>query len=168
MLSEGSSTKTVLTPDDVAKALGLSRRTVVGWLQSGKLPGIKVGNRWRVKEEDLDKFIDEPNMYFNDYIHRARFVELQKLSQARSRELVSCIYVLACLSKPLDEFVSTDGVDVQGISKATRFWGSMERSLVRAALALYDRKEIVAMNEVFLNLDQKGNLVMQQALRLRW
>ena len=95
--------KTVLTPDEVAKVLGLSRRTVVGWLEAGKLPGIKVGNRWRVKEEDLDKFIDEPNMYFNDYIHRARFVEMQRLSGARSRELIACIYVLSCLSKPLDE-----------------------------------------------------------------
>ncbi len=160
--------KTVLTPDEVAKALGLSRRTVIGWLESGKIPGIKVGNRWRVKEEDLDKFIDEPNMYFNNYIHRARFVELQRLSQARSRELVSCIYVLACLSKPLDEFVSAGGVDVQAVSKATRFWGLMERSLVRAALALYDPREAATINEVFPNLDQKGNLVMQQALRLRW
>lgn len=168
-ISEGGlSTKTILTPDEVGKALGLSRRTIISWLENGKLNGIKVGSRWRVKEEDLDKFVDQPNMYFNDYRHRARFVELQNLSQARSRELVSCIYVLACLSKPLDEFVSTDGVDVQGISKATKFWGPLERSLVRAALALYDPRETATMNEVFLNLDQKGNLVMQQALRLRW
>jgi excisionase family DNA binding protein len=164
----GISTKTVLTPEEVAKALSLSRRTVVGWLESGKMTGIKVGNRWRVKEEDLDKFIDEPNMYFNDYIHRARFVELQKLSQGRSREIVSCIYVLACLRKPLDEFVSAGEIDVDGIAKATRFWGPLERSLVRAALALYEPSETTTINEVFLNLDQKSNLVMQQALRLRW
>ncbi|MEX0975017.1 MAG: helix-turn-helix domain-containing protein [Bacillota bacterium] len=160
--------KSVLTPDEVAKALGLSRRTMVSWLESGKLPGIKVGNRWRVKEEDLDKFIDEPNMYFNDYIHRARFVELQKRSQAKSRELVSCIYILACLAKPLDEFVAEGEVDVAGINRATRFWGPLERAMVRAALSLYDPRENATINETFGNLDDKSRQVMQQALRLRW
>lgn len=160
--------KTVLTPDEVAKVLGLSRRTVVGWLESGKLPGIKVGNRWRVKEEDLDKFIDEPNMYFNDYIHRARFVELQRLSAARSRELVACIYILACLPKPLDDFISESEVDVAGVNRTTRFWGPVERSLVRAALSMYDRREDATINEVFSTLDDKSKQVMHQALRLRW
>lgn len=160
--------KTVLTPDDVAKALGLSRRTVVSWLESGKMAGIKVGNRWRVKEEDLDKFIDEPNMYFNDYVHRARFVELQKLSRAKSRELISCIYILSSLSKPLDEFVSEGEVDAAGINKATRLWGPLERALVRAALSLYNPREDATFNEVFPNLDVKGKQIMQQALRLRW
>lgn len=160
--------KTVLTPDEVGKVLGLSRRTVISWLESGKLNGIKVGNRWRVKEEDLDRFVDQPNMYFNDYVHRARFVEMQGLSQARTRELVSCIYVLACLSKPLDEFIAPGEIDVQGINKATRFWGPTEKALVRAALTLYDARESAGINEVFANLDSKGNQVMMQALRLRW
>lgn len=148
--------------------LGLSRRTVISWLESGKLSGIKVGSRWRVKEEDLDRFIDQPNMYFTDYIHRARFVELQGLSQARTRELISCIYVLACLSKPLDEFVSSGELDVQGVSKATRFWGPVEKALVKAAIALYEPRESAGINEVFGSVDQKGNQVMMQALRLRW
>jgi excisionase family DNA binding protein len=165
---EDSGMKTVLTPDEVGKVLGLSRRTIVGWLESGKLSGIKVGNRWRVKEEDLDKFVDEPNMYFTDYVHRARFVELQRLSHAKARELVSCIYILGCLSKPLDGFVSEREVDIQGIVRATRFWGPTEKALVRAALALYDPREAADINEVFSNLDQKGNQVMMQALRLRW
>ena len=160
--------KTVLTPDEVAKVLGLSRRTVVGWLENGKLPGIKVGSRWRVKEEDLDKFIDEPNMYFNDYIHRARFVEIQKLSGARSREMIACIYILACLPKPLDDFIADAQVDVAGVNRATRFWGPIERALVRAALCMYDAREDVTVNEVFSNLDEKSRQVMHQALRLRW
>lgn len=160
--------KTVLTPDEVGKALGLSRRTIVGWLESGKMPGIKVGNRWRVKEDDLDKFIDEPNMYFNDYIHRARFVEIQKLSGARSREMIACIYILACLPKPLDDFTVDGKVDVLGVNRATKLWGSVERALVRAALAMYDTREDVSLNEVFSNLDDRSRQVMHQALRLRW
>lgn len=160
--------KTVLTPDEVAKVLGLSRRTIVGWLETGKLPGIKVGNRWRVKEEDLDKFIDEPNMYFNDYIHRARFVEMQRLSGAISRDLVACIYILSCLPKPLDEFLGEGEIDVAGVLRATRFWGPIERALVRAALAMYDPRQDVSINEVFENLDDKSKQVMQQAIKLRW
>lgn len=152
----------------MARVLGLSRRTVVAWLESGKLQGIKIGNRWRVKEEDLDKFIDEPNMYFTDYMHRARFVELQRLSQARTRPLIACIYVLACLPKPLDEFVSEGQVDIRSIDRATRFWGPLERSLVRGALSLYDPRDTATINEVFQNLDSKGLQVMLQALRLRW
>lgn len=160
--------KTVLTPDEVGKALGLSRRTVISWLESGKLNGIKVGNRWRVKEEDLDRFVDQPNMYFTDYAHRARFVELQELSQARTRELISSIYILACLSKPLDEFVSPGQIDVQAVNRATRFWGPAEKALVKAALSLYDPREPAGINEVFGGLDQKAGQVMIQALRLRW
>ena len=160
--------KIVLTPDEVAKALGLSRRTVITWLESGKLPGIKVGNRWRVKEEDLDKFIDEPNMYFTDYAHRARFVELQRLTAASSRPLLSCIYALASLAKPLDEFLSQGGVDVQGVLRATRLWGPSERAVVRAALAMYDERNDVGFNEVFAVLDPRSTLVVQQALKLRW
>lgn len=160
--------RNVLTPEQVAQVLGLSRRTVISWLQQGKLNGIKVGNRWRVKEEDLDKFIDEPNMYFVDYIHRARFVEMQRLTQARGRNTIAAIYVLSCLSKPLDEFLEEGSIDVDGILRATRFWGPLERALVRAALSFYDSTQPAGINEVFSALDSKGIEVMMQALRLRW
>ncbi len=160
--------KTVLSPEQVAQVLGLSKRTVISWLQEGKLNGIKVGNRWRVKEEDLDKFIDEPNMYFVDYIHRARFVEMQRIAQARGRNLIAAIYILSSLSKPLDEFLDEGTLDVAGVLRATRFWGPVERALVRAALSLYDSTQPAGINEVFSVLDSKGIQVMMQALRLRW
>ncbi|MGI6633251.1 MAG: helix-turn-helix domain-containing protein [Bacillota bacterium] len=160
--------KTVLSPEQVAEVLGISRRTVVAWLQEGKLNGIKVGNRWRVREEDLDKFIDEPSMYFADYIHRARFVEMQRIARARGRNLIAAIYVLSCLPKPLDEFLEEGSMDVHGILRATRFWGPTERALVRAALNFYDSTQPADMNEVFSALDSKGIQVMMQALKLRW
>lgn len=43
----------LLSPKEVAERLKLSRRTVIVWLQQGRLPGIKVGNRWRVRADDL-------------------------------------------------------------------------------------------------------------------
>ncbi|HHY44929.1 MAG TPA: helix-turn-helix domain-containing protein [Firmicutes bacterium] len=160
--------KNVFTPEQVAQVLGLSKRTVISWLQQGKLNGIKVGNRWRVREEDLDKFIDEPNMYFTDYIHRARFIEMQRRTQARDRNLISSIYILSSLSKPLDEFMEEGSMDVDAIRRATRFWGPLERALVQAALCLYDPTQPADINEVFSPLDSKGFEVMMQALRLRW
>lgn len=160
--------KTVLSPEQVAQVLGLSKRTVIAWLQSGKINGIKVGNRWRVREEDLDKFIDEPSMYFADYVHRARFVEMQRIADARSRNLIAAIYVLASLSKPLDEFLDEGILDIPGILKATRYWGPTEKALVRAALSLYDSTQPAGINEVFSAIDSKGVQVMMQALKLRW
>ncbi len=160
--------KKVLTPDEVAGSLGLSRRTIVGWLESGKLSGIKLGNRWRVKEEDLDKFIDEPNMYFVDYIHHRRFIEMQSICQATARDLVSCVYILSSLSKPLDSYVSPGAVDVRGIKGAVKMWGGTERALVETALNLYDSDQEADINDTFSRLDHRGIQVVMQALKLRW
>lgn len=46
-------------PDDLislpqaAKLLGVSRQSVLRWLLSGKLPGFRVGHRWRVRKVDV-------------------------------------------------------------------------------------------------------------------
>jgi excisionase family DNA binding protein len=160
--------KKVFTPDEVASALSLSRRTIVSWLESGRLSGVKLGNRWRVREEDLDRFIDEPNMYFADYIHHRRFVQMQGLLESTDRDLVSCVYVLSSLSKPLDSFVVPGSIDVRGIKTATRMWGGVESALVEAAMNLYDPMEPAEINDVFSRLDHKGIQVLMQALRLRW
>ena len=47
----------VLTPEQVAKRLHISRLTVGNWLRSGKLKGLKVGRLWRVREGDLEAFL---------------------------------------------------------------------------------------------------------------
>lgn len=48
----------LLTPKEVAERLKLSPKTIVVWLQSGKLSGIKVGNRWRVRTHDLELLVE--------------------------------------------------------------------------------------------------------------
>lgn len=48
----------LLSPEEVAARLRLSRRTVIVWLQQGRLPGIKVGSRWRIRADDLDAFVE--------------------------------------------------------------------------------------------------------------
>ena len=48
-----------LTPEEVADMLRVSPRTVNRWLNQGKLPGVKIGSRWRIEREDFERFIQE-------------------------------------------------------------------------------------------------------------
>jgi len=47
----------LLTVREVAELLRLSTHTVRLWLQTGKLRGLRVGRRWRVRESDLHAFL---------------------------------------------------------------------------------------------------------------
>lgn len=47
----------LLTPEEAAKRLAVSPETVKKWLRMGKLNGVKVSVLWRVREEDLEEFI---------------------------------------------------------------------------------------------------------------
>jgi len=50
----------MLTVDQVAARLQVNEQTVRRWLRSAQLVGIAFGGRtgWRVKEEDLQAFLD--------------------------------------------------------------------------------------------------------------
>ena len=52
----------LLTVADVAERLGVSVFTVREWLKAGRLPGFRMGGTklgWRVREADLDRFIEQ-------------------------------------------------------------------------------------------------------------
>jgi len=49
----------LLTREEVADRLGLSKLTVGDKLRRGELPGFHVGRFWRVREADLDAYIRE-------------------------------------------------------------------------------------------------------------
>ena len=49
-----------LTPNDVAAALKVSRRTVYEWLLTGKLAAYRPAGRYRVSREQLDAFVTRP------------------------------------------------------------------------------------------------------------
>lgn len=51
--------KNLLTPEQVAERLQISVFTLKDYLRKGKIKGIKVGNRWRIKEEALEAFIED-------------------------------------------------------------------------------------------------------------
>jgi excisionase family DNA binding protein len=48
---------TFYTPEEIAGKLKVSRRSVYHWITSGRLSGVKVGQYWRVSEEDLLGFM---------------------------------------------------------------------------------------------------------------
>jgi len=51
-----------VSPETVARALGVSRGTVIGWCRTGALPAVDVAGegakrrRWRISEEDVAAF----------------------------------------------------------------------------------------------------------------
>lgn len=52
-------TSQLKTIDEVADYLRVSRTTVYTLVREGKLPASKVGREWRVKTEDVDKYLQE-------------------------------------------------------------------------------------------------------------
>jgi len=45
------------TCQQIAEKFNVKRRTVWSWIRSGKLPAIRLGEQYRVSEEDLQRFI---------------------------------------------------------------------------------------------------------------
>jgi excisionase family DNA binding protein len=45
------------TPQDVADRLQLSVKTVLDYLRTGKLGGVKAGKHWRIRPADIDAFL---------------------------------------------------------------------------------------------------------------
>ena len=41
--------------------MGVSRETIFNYMRSGKLEAIKIGGKWKVKEETLKSFIASGN-----------------------------------------------------------------------------------------------------------
>jgi excisionase family DNA binding protein len=48
----------LLTPEEAARILAVSPKSVREWLRQGKLKGVKVGRLWRIRERDLEAFLD--------------------------------------------------------------------------------------------------------------
>ncbi len=48
-----------LTPQEVSDLLRISTQTVRRWIKEGRLPAYKVGRAWRIKEGDLNRWLNE-------------------------------------------------------------------------------------------------------------
>jgi len=47
----------LLTPEEVADHLRVSRPTVYAWLKMGRLRGLRAGKVWRIRPADLEAFL---------------------------------------------------------------------------------------------------------------
>lgn len=52
-----TSSAPLLTPAGVAKDCQVSRKTVYRWIRGGDLLAIRLGNMWRIRQQDYDDFI---------------------------------------------------------------------------------------------------------------
>jgi excisionase family DNA binding protein len=48
-----------MTIDEVAKYLRMKKVTIYKHAQEGKIPGFKVGSKWRFKKSSIDKWIED-------------------------------------------------------------------------------------------------------------
>lgn len=49
----------IYTPKEVAARLKMPLKTVLEYLRRGTLPGFRIGKHWRVRQVDLDGFLEE-------------------------------------------------------------------------------------------------------------
>lgn len=56
-------TKRLLTPEEVAERLAVTPRSIRIWLRQGKLKGVRVGRLWRIRERDLEAFLEEEKSF---------------------------------------------------------------------------------------------------------
>ena len=47
----------LLTPEEVADQLRVSRPTIYAWLKMGRLKGLRAGKVWRIRPADLEAFL---------------------------------------------------------------------------------------------------------------
>jgi len=48
----------LLTPAQVAERLQITERTVYEWIRGGKLTALKLGRLWRIRQDDLEAFLE--------------------------------------------------------------------------------------------------------------
>lgn len=48
---------TMLKPDEIAERMGVSKRTVLRWIERGDLVAYRVGSVTRIRSEDFDAFL---------------------------------------------------------------------------------------------------------------
>jgi len=49
----------ILTLQDLSAYLKIAEKTLYGYAQKGKIPGIKIGSAWRFRRSDIDQWLEE-------------------------------------------------------------------------------------------------------------
>lgn len=48
----------ILTLEELAEYLKISKPTLYKLVENGKIPALKLANQWRFKKEDIDKWLE--------------------------------------------------------------------------------------------------------------
>jgi excisionase family DNA binding protein len=49
----------ILTLQELSAYLKITEKTLYGYAQKGKIPGIKIGSAWRFRKSDIDGWLEE-------------------------------------------------------------------------------------------------------------
>ncbi|MFQ6042181.1 MAG: helix-turn-helix domain-containing protein [Candidatus Poribacteria bacterium] len=61
-----------LTLNEAANILDVSNQAIRKWLRSGRLKGVKAGRLWRIKECDIERFLEETRRLYRPEITSKR------------------------------------------------------------------------------------------------
>ena len=53
----------LMTIDDLAQYLKVTRRTIYEWLKQDKIPAIKLVGQWRFKRDKIDAWLDDKTLH---------------------------------------------------------------------------------------------------------
>ena len=78
--------ETYLTPEEAAKRLKVSPKSIREWLRTNKLQGARTGRLWRIREDDLKTFLfgpKEPEVRPWDSLNREERIERIEMIQGK-------------------------------------------------------------------------------------
>lgn len=53
----------LMTIEDLAHYLKVTRRTIYDWLKSNKIPAVKLVGQWRFKKDKIDAWIETKSLH---------------------------------------------------------------------------------------------------------
>jgi excisionase family DNA binding protein len=101
----------LFTPAEIAVELRVTLRTVYSWLESGKLPAVKVGSQWRVDGEGLERFFDRRGSRFDLAAWAARAEERRRQKPRIPAPKRRNEAAIALLDRLYHESSTEDGVE---------------------------------------------------------
>jgi len=130
--------------EEVCQILGVSRPTVIRWIRSGRLPAIRIGGRWRVPAEEIEK-----RLAYKLVRHAPGLIFNGPLSEAEVESITS---TLAHTLRQLGAPVRTDGlrnivlgkIPVDGL-----LWRYLDRALKSNALEKEDPQARAELSEAW-------------------